>query len=669
LPVRIGVDIGGTFTDLVAVDEAGRVRYTKALTTPKAPGEAVLACLDGLGIDLRDVPLLVHGTTVGINAVLERTGAKTALVTTQGFRDVLEIGRGNFQRMYDLLYQRPPALVPRRLRLEAVERLAATGEVLVPLDEAALRRSLGALNDSGVESVAVVLLFSYLDPSHERRAAEIARETLPTASVTASHRVSQEWREYERTGTAVVNAYVQPTVERYVGHLREALAKRGFQGTVLLTQSNGGACTVDAALLAPVTCLESGPAAGVNGCAALGGALGGDRLISFDMGGTTTKCCLVDRGIPAMAEEYAVDGHPIRIPSLDLKEVSAGGGTIAWIDPGGALTLGPRSAGAEPGPVCYARGGTEPTVTDANVALGRINPGAFLGGRMPLDAAAAGAAVDRLARTLGITGAEVAAGILRLAGVKMALALRSITTERGLDPREHLLIAYGGSGPLHAAFLARELKIRRLIVPPSPSTFSAWGMLAADLRHDLVRTVFRPIDRTHPSWAARRFEEMLGELSGRLPPLARQEVERGVDLRYEGQIHTVSLHVESMEAWSGLRSRFDAAHERAYGYAAPEVEVELLNLRLALRAPVERPALVTLPRATSPAACREEREIYSLAAGRLVSTPAFVRDELRAGHEIAGPAAVEEPSTTTIIEPDDRLRVDTHGFLHVEIGA
>jgi N-methylhydantoinase A len=407
----------------------------------------------------------------------------------------------------------------------------------------------------------------------------------------------------------------------------------------------------------------------VNGCVALGGALGHDRLIAFDMGGTTTKCCLIDAGIPAQAEEYAVDGHPVRIPILDIKEVSAGGGTIAWIDAGGALTLGPRSAGADPGPVCYGRGGTEPTVTDANVALGRINPGAFLGGRMRLDAANTAAAIDRLGGALGLDTTTAAAGILRLASVKMALAVRSITTERGLDPRDYTLVAYGGSGPLHAAFLARELGIKRLVIPPSPSTFSAWGMLAADLKHDLVRTVFRPLDETDSAWAAERFGEMRSEIATLLPIVGGQETRLAADLRYTGQIHTVTLSVESAEAWSTLRSRFDAAHTRAYGYAASDVEVEVLNLRLSVISPVERPTLATVPRGEGHAVSSAERDVYSVAAGGLRPTRVFVRDELRAGDVIDGPAAIEEPSTTTILEPGDRLTVDEHGFLRIDIGV
>ncbi len=498
MALRIGIDIGGTFTDLVALDEAtGSVVDTKALSTPQDLLQGILRCVDQAGARLDDCRLAIHGTTIGINALLEHKGARTGLVTTEGFRDVLEIGRGNFLRMYDVLYRRPTPLVPRGRRLEVGERVTARGEILAPLDEAAVRAAARQLAADGVESVAVCFLFSFRNPEHERRAAEILAEMLPGVSISVSHRITQEWREYERTSTTVVNAYVRPIMDRYLGAFERGLAGRGFRGQLLITQSNGGAFSVQAAASKPVHTIESGPAAGAIGCASLAQALGADRLISFDMGGTTAKCAIVAGGLVQTTDEYHVDGHPLRIPVIDITEVSAGGGTIAWIDAGGALALGPQSAGADPGPVCYGRGGAEPTVTDANLVLGRIAAGRFLGGTMPLDQPAAARAIEeRLGLPLGLARDSAAAGVVRLADVKMALAVRSITTERGLDPRDYTLVAYGGGGPLHAVAIARELGIPRVIIPPAPSTFSAWGMLATDLRHDLVRTVLEPLERT-----------------------------------------------------------------------------------------------------------------------------------------------------------------------------
>jgi len=667
--LRIGIDIGGTFTDLVALDEAtGTLVDTKALSTPHDLLLGILRCVDQAGARLSDCRLVIHGTTIGINALMERKGARTGLITTEGFRDVLEIGRGNFLRMYDVLYRRPAALVPRGLRLEVAERVTARGEVLAPLDEDGVRAAARRLAAEGVESVAVCLLFSFRNPEHERRAAELVAEMLPAASVSVSHRITQEWREYERTSTTVVNAYVRPIMDRYLGAFEQGLTGRGFRGQLLITQSNGGAFSLAAAASKPVHTIESGPAAGAIGCASLARTLGADRLISFDMGGTTAKCAIVENGLVQTTDEYHVDGHPLRIPVIDITEVSAGGGTIAWIDAGGALALGPQSAGADPGPVCYGREGVEPTVTDANLVLGRIAAGRFLGGTMPLDHGAAARAIEeRLGLPLGLARDSAAAGVVRLADVKMALAVRSITTERGLDPRDYTLVAYGGGGPLHAVAIARELGIPRVIIPPSPSTFSAWGMLATDLRHDLVRTVLEPLERTDGAWAEARYQEMEREIETILPPVGVATRHRAADLRYLGQEHTVTVEVGSLEAWASLRSRFDAAHQRAYGYAAPEVEVQLLNLRSAVVYPLERPPLPSLERGAGRGPAFETRKIYSSLLRDALEYRVYQRDRLRAGDVVEGPAAIEEAGTTTMLEPGDHLQIQANACLVIDV--
>jgi N-methylhydantoinase A len=666
---RIGVDIGGTFTDLVGLDETtGAVVNTKALSTPRALLDGVLHCVDQAGVRLDDCRLVIHGTTIGINALIEEKGARTGLLTTDGFRDVLEIGRGNFLRMYDVLYRRPTPLVPRGRRLEVPERLDARGAVLTPLDEGAVRAAARRLREEGVEAVAVVFLFSYRNPAHEQRAAEILAEELPGVAISASHRLTQEWREYERTSTTVVNAYVQPIVDRYLGRFREGLAGRGFRGQVLITQSNGGAFSLEAARSKPVHTIESGPAAGAVGCVSLSQALGLDRLISFDMGGTTAKCAIVERGLVQTTDEYHVEGRPLRIPVIDIKEVSAGGGTIAWIDAGGALALGPQSAGAEPGPVCYGLGGTAPTVTDANVTLGRIDGARFLGGAMPLDAAGAARALDeKLAQPLGLGREATAAGVIRLADVKMALAVRSITTERGLDPRDYALVAYGGGGPLHAVAIARELGIPRVVVPPAPSTFSAWGMLATDLRHDLVRTVLEPLERTDAAWAEARYAEMQREIEAILPGLGAPVMHRAVDMRYLGQEHAVTVTLGKLDDWATLRAEFDAAHERAYRYAAPDVDVQLINLRLTVVYPIERPRLPRLERRASGAAPFTTRRIFSSRQQETLEFRVLQRADLRAGDSLVGPAAVEEAGTTTIVDAGDTMLVEDHGCLIIEV--
>ena len=671
MALRIGVDIGGTFTDLVALDEAtGAVINAKALSTPQALLDGVLRCVDQAGVRLEDCRLVIHGTTIGINALLEGKGARTGLITTEGFRDVLGIGRGNFLRMYDVLYRRPTPLVPRGRCREVPERLSALGEVLVPLDEASVRAAARRLADDHVQAVALVFLFSYRNAAHEQRAAEILAEELPGVALSVSHRLTQEWREYERTSTTVVNAYVLPIVDRYLGAFGRRLGERGFRGRLLITQSNGGAFSLEAARAKPVHTIESGPAAGAVGCTSLAGVLGLDRLISFDMGGTTAKCAIVERGLVQTTDEYHVDGRPLRIPVIDISEVSAGGGTIAWIDAGGALTLGPQSAGAEPGPVCYALGGTEPTVTDANVVLGRIDGSRFLGGTMPLDPAGAARAVDeKLARPLGLAPVTAAAGVVRLADVKMALAVRSITAGRGLDPRDYTLAAYGGGGPLHAVAIARELGIPRVVIPPTPSTFSAWGMLATDLRHDLVRTVLEPLERTDTAWAHARYTEMQREIASILPGDGSPVMHRAVDLRYLGQEHTVTVTLADVDDWPGLRKQFDDAHDRAYGYAAPDVEVQLLNLRLTVVFPIERPRLPTLERRTSGTPNFETRKIYSTLAGDAKEFRVYQREDLRPGDAIDGPAAIEEPATTTIIDIGDTLSIEDHGCLVIHLNA
>jgi N-methylhydantoinase A len=669
--LRIGVDIGGTFTDLVVLDEAtGAVRSTKALSTPQELLDGVLRCVDQAGARLDDCRLVLHGTTIGINALIEGKGARTGLITTEGFRDVLEIGRGNFLRMYDVLYRRPTPLVPRGRCLEVPERLGARGEVLVPLDEAAVRAAARRLAADGVRAVALTFLFSYRNPAHEQRAAAIVAEELPEAAISVSHRLTQEWREYERTSTTVVNAYLLPIVGRYLGTFGQRLGERGFTGQLLITQSNGGAFSLEAARTKPVHTIESGPAAGAVGCASLAGVLGLERLISFDMGGTTAKCAIVDHGLVQTTDEYHVDGRPLRIPVIDIREVSAGGGTIAWIDAGGALTLGPQSAGAEPGPVCYGLGGIEPTVTDANVVLGRIDGSRFLGGTMPLDAAAAAGAVDeRLARPLGLARLEAAAGVIRLADVKMALAVRSITAARGLDPRDYTLAAYGGGGPLHAVAIARELGIPRVVIPPAPSTFSAWGMLATDLRHDLVRTVLEPLDQTDAVWAEVRYAEMQREIASILPGQGHPVTHRAVDMRYLGQEHTVTVTLADLDDWASLRKQFDEAHERAYGYAAPDVEIQLLNLRLTVVFAIDRPRLPTLPARRAGTPGFQTRSIYSMRSGDSRDFRVYQREDLHPGDAIEGPAAVEEPGTTTIIDTGDTLSVEDQGCLIIHLNA
>ncbi len=488
--MRTAVDIGGTFTDVTLFDEAsGAVRLGKALSTPANLVDGIMAAVARTTDSPAAADLIIHGSTIVINSILQRKGARTALVTTRGFRDVYEIGRINRPESFNLFFRKHVPLVPRDLIFEIPERMLADGSEELPLDEEAARAVARELRDLGVEAVGIVFLHSYRTPEHEIRMREIVEEEAPGTFVTASHELSREYREFERTSTVAANAYVGPIVSRYLGNLEERLAAEAFRGSLMIMQSSGGLSDLATARRQCVQMMESGPAGGVVGSIAICEALGLTDAICFDMGGTTAKACVVRRGAPDLSPDYFVGGYNeglvIRIPVLDIKEVGTGGGSIAWIDAGAALHVGPESAGAEPGPVAYGRGGSEPTVTDADVVLGRIAPDQFLGGEMQLDAPAARAALEaRVARPLGLSVERAAAGVL-------AIAVRAVTTERGLDPRDFTLIAYGGGGPLHAVSVARELAIGRVIVPQAPAHFSAFGMLLADVRRDYVLTHFQ----------------------------------------------------------------------------------------------------------------------------------------------------------------------------------
>src|ERR1051325_8891171 len=499
--MRIAVDIGGTFTDLVAVDDNGGIFRSKSLTTPDDLARGINDCLRGAEIEVAGAEFFVHGSTVTINAVLERKGARTGLITTKGFRDVYEIGRGNRPEGYNLFFKRPVPLVARDLRLEVDERLSATGEVLTPLDERTATATIAALKAAGVESVAVCLLHSYANPVHERRTGELLRERFPEAYVSLSHEILREFREYERTSTTVLNAYVGPLVSRYLAALETLLGAAGFCGTFRVMQSNGGVMSAETAKKMPVTMMESGPVAGVIAAAEIGESLDCRQIISFDMGGTTAKASLIKDFHPEVTSSYYVGGyvtgHPMMLPVVDIVEGGNGGGSIAWIDPAGGLKVGPRSAGAAPGPAWCGAGGIEPTATDANLIAGRIDPEFFLGSGIRLQREkAAQAILEKIGKPLGLSLEEAALGILTIANFNMSLSVRAVSVEKGYDPRDCVLVPSGGGGALHAMAIARELSGPRVIIPPMPAHFSALGMLLADLKHDYVQTFVREFRET-----------------------------------------------------------------------------------------------------------------------------------------------------------------------------
>lgn len=683
---RLAADIGGTFTDVAFFDSArGVLSLGKVLSTPKRMVEGIAAGVRKAGTDFARPETFLHGSTVAINSLLERKGARTALLITEGFRDIYEIGRINRPDAYNLFFRKHVPLVERRLRFEVSERLTAEGTVDTPLDEAGVHRICDQLEAEGIEAVAILLLHCYANPQHELEVKRIVQARLPNAFVTASHELSQEYREFERCSTAVANAYVGPIVSRYVSQIDRHLAAEGFAGKFLIVQSTGGLYESQQAQRQCVRMLESGPAAGVIGAHALCRALGLRNAVAFDMGGTTAKAGVIyDDSVMtthvAMVGGYN-EGLPIQIPLVDVFEVGTGGGSIAEVDVGGALHVGPRSAGAEPGPACYGRGGPDATVTDANLLLGRLDAASFLGGEMPLDPHAAESAIhSRIAEPLGLDTVAAAEGILQIAVTKMSYAVKGVSTERGFDAASFPLIAYGGAGPLHASAIAREIGMRHLIIPRSPGHFCAFGMLHSDLRYDNVRTMFRRLE-------ALDFDE----LSASLELLARDghrsldeskvrtrnvRVEYAVDMRYVGQEHSVTVDIAqdmlSIRDTALLKARFDEVHQQRYGTCAPHEKVEVVTLRAAVVGVMDKPAMERVPeggRTPPESARRATREVYFSETSGRVATAVFDRDRLLAGNQITGPALVEEHASTTVVLPGDELEVDGFGNLHITLGG
>ncbi|QFG21346.1 hydantoinase/oxoprolinase family protein [Actinomadura sp. WMMB 499] len=684
MPIRTAVDIGGTFTDVVAYDTGkGRITLGKALSTPHDLIEGVLDGLAAAGVPPADLGFLIHGSTVVVNALIERKGARTALLTTEGFRDVYEIGRINRPDAFNLAFTKHTPLIPREMIFEVPERLRADGGVARPLDEAATRAIARRLAALEVEAVAVALLHAYRDPVHEVRIGQILAEELPGRHITLSHRISREYREFERTSTVVANAFVGPLVSDYLGRLERRLADGGGAAVPTIMQSSGGVSDVATASAQCVQMLESGPAGGVVGTIALCEALGLGEAIAFDMGGTTAKSAVIrDRTFP-MTSDYVLGGYgtglPIRIPCLDIVEVGTGGGSVAWLDEAGGMRVGPRSAGAAPGPACYGRGGTEPTITDAAAVLGHLSPHGELAGGLAIDAGRARAAVGRLADRLGMDAVQTAAGIIAIGAAAMANSVRAVTTERGLDPRDFALFAYGGNGPLHVSLVARELAVRRVVVPPAPAVFAALGMLMADARRDIVQTGVRDLRELTGEEIDAAFGALERECGQGLADGAIDFTElafvRAADMRYVGQEHTVTVPVPPVppgaEGADVLKRAFDAAHEQRYSHSAPEEPAQIVSLRVSAVGRLNKPDLVKIGAGTaSPdAAARGDRDVVFAPGDGPVRTPVYERSALLAGNRICGPAVVEEPTTTTMLRPGDSAEVDGYGNLLLEIGA
>lgn len=677
----LAVDIGGTFTDLtVSYPDDDELRVTKVLTTPRNPADGVFAALDRADVELSEIAYFKHGTTTAINTILEGTGARTALITTSGFRDVLESARGNRPEAFDLAARRRPPLVPRDLRTEISARMDGKGGVIRDVDFEELHGILAVLERHEVEAVAVCLLHSYLNPAHELAVGDWLREH-SDCYVALSHQLSREWREYERTSTTVLSAYVGPRLVNYLTDMERRLAEKNFGGAFLVMESNGGVITSDEAKRQPIFLLESGPVAGVVGTAELAERLGFEHVIAFDMGGTTAKCSLIDTGRIETGATYYVGGYergyPVQVPVIDIIEVGAGGGSIASIDNVGQLRVGPRSAGAEPGPVCYGNGGSEPTVTDANLVLGRLGPhGLLAGGTLALDRGAAEEQIrKRVAEPLGLTVEDAALGIIRLAVVTMASAVRRVSIERGLDPRSSALVVTGGAGPLHGADIARELSIHRVIVPPVPGNFSGWGMLLTNIVYDVARIYPVLVADVSPAALDEVFLQMRAEAEGSLdkvaPYLRGRRFTHSADIRYAGQEHTVLVPLPASGTDDELKRQigqdFRELYARRYGRGDLAGEIEIVSLRLSAEGLIDQPQLPATP------------ELASAERTSPVDTPmlwkgqgwtngkTYRRSGLRVGDRVNGPAVITEDGSTVVVGPRDSAEVDALGNLVIDV--
>ncbi|MEW6081944.1 MAG: hydantoinase/oxoprolinase family protein [Bacillota bacterium] len=668
---RAAMDIGGTFTDFVLYNEKTQEYHTgKVSTTPSDLSAGVLEGLAQLVQGFSAIGFCVHGTTAGLNAFLERKGAAVALITTSGFRDIYEIARGNRPDMYNVHYHKPKALVRRRDVFEVRERVLSDGTVSVSLDVADARELAARLRAGGYDSVAISLLHAYKNPVHEELLGSVLQEELPGVSLSLSHQVAREWREYERTSTTVLNAYIAPIVERYLSRLESKVREGGMEEPLYIMRSNGGVMTAEVARAHPIQTLLSGPVGGAVGGASLARAMGTGNLIGMDMGGTSFDVTMVIECHADVTTETNLQGFPVLTPMVNIHTIGAGGGSIAWIE-GGGLRVGPQSAGAQPGPACYGRGGTLPTVTDANVVLGRIDPDHFLGGNMRLSKHRAVEAVASIAGQLGLSIEQAAEGICEVVNAKMADAIRTITIRKGIDPREFTLVAFGGAGPMHAVFIAQLLGISHVLVPRFPGAFSAWGMLQSDIRHDEVLTLVQPVEEadTHLMESLYfRMEQRVGDvLTCQRITGDQTAFSRTADMRYVGQEYTVNVPVPEGRLGAGsvasMTDYFHQRHKQIYGHSSPKGAAEIVNLRV-----VGIGSISTGVQPVAPAseAKPRPRAVMPIVFGGL-SLPAgvFARDHLGPGHAFLGPAIIEEFTATTVVPPGYHVKIDRFGSLLV----
>ena len=662
---RVSVDIGGTFTDFIFYDSKKRV-YTegKTLTTHDNLSDAIISGLDMEISDYSEIDFFVHGTTVGLNAFLERRGAKVAIVTTEGFRDVYELARGDRPEMYDRFYKKPIPLVKRSDIFEIRERVLYDGSVSTPLDEESVKKTARRIAKSGYDSVVICLINSYINPDHESRAAEIISELLPGTQITASHGVAREWREYERTSTATVNAYIAPIMKEYLTLLEDRMVKKSYGRSIHIMQSNGGLMTSEVAKKKPIFTLMSGPVGGAIGKNSLFETLGYKDLIGIDMGGTSFDVSMLIDGKPDLSTETYLEGFPILSPMVNVYTIGAGGGSLVTLE-GKGLRVGPKSAGSNPGPACYGNGGTNATVTDANLVLGRIDASNFLGGRMTLDVAAAKRAIQDVADQIGLDCSGTAEGICQIANANMAGIIRQITVRKGIDPRDFAIVAFGGAGPMHAVFIAEELGITTVIVPQMPGAYSAWGMHQCDLRQDTVRTYRESLENVDADKMAELYEEMRAEVSELLVQqnISEEEIvyEKTVDMRYVGQEYTLNVEFKAdkitKESIEGLKQAYNSYHQQVYGHHNPNGAIETVNIRLVGIGLIDR-VQKTKAEECSDSKAVPYKEVPVTFSGRERNTGIYMRKDLKPGALFEGPAIIEELSATTVVPPEYSIHVD-----------
>lgn len=677
--MRVATDIGGTFTDLVAVEDQGKTILTKSHTTPPNFEEGVIKVIQKSGVCPQEIKDFIHGTTTIINALTERKGAKTALITTKGFRDVLEIARCNRPDLFNMVFAKPRPFIPRYLRKEVEERVSFDGKIVTPLNEDDIRTAVEYFKKEKVEAIAVCYINSYANDEHEKRTVELIRKLWPEVFVTSSIEVTKEWREYERTSTIALNSYVMPVASSYIDNLDRRLKEAGCHAKEYIMQSNGGTTTFEQAKQTPINMVESGPVAGVYGSAILGKMIGERNIIAFDVGGTTAKCSLIDNGEVKVTTEYRIErtesyaGYPIMAPVVDIVEIGNGGGSIAWIDEAGSLKVGPQSAGAVPGPVAYGIGGTEPTTTDACLVTGRLSAENF-DNQVDMDAVRA-AIQEKVGDAFGMDTDEAAMSILRVAEANMYNALKLISVRRGYDPRDFTMVAFGGGGPMHCAYLAKELNIRKVIVPIAAPVFSAWGMLMTDVRHDYIQTNIRRMNEV----SAEELNDMWeGLLSQAQEQFEKEDIPKEnivcnyiADMRYMGQEHTVKVNVPpipwSEETKEEIIQRFHDTHEHFYTFRLTDTPTEIVNLHLVAYGRLTKPELAKIPPQEGPVenAKKEIRKVYFAEDGWM-DTPVYLREKLGRGAVLDGPVIVEEAAASAVAAKGQRITVDDYGNLIIE---